>query len=85
MDEIEFLKAEGFDDAVLGFIEHDDVYKLVYSKKKCIEILMKNDAMSYDDAIEYFEFNVECAYVGEQTPIWVDDINVINLDTLSFV
>jgi hypothetical protein len=26
------------------------------------------------DAIEYFDFNVSGAYVGEKTPIWVDDI-----------
>ena len=27
--------------------------------------------MSLDDAIEYFYFNVEGSFVGEQTPIWI--------------
>ena len=29
--------------------------------------------MSYEEAVEYFDFNVEGAYMGEKTPIWVDD------------
>ena len=30
-----------------------------------------------DDAIEYLEYNTFNAYVGEKTPIWVDDIKQI--------
>jgi hypothetical protein len=31
--------------------------------------------MSEEDAVEYFNFNVRCAYVGEKTPIWcIDDL-----------
>jgi hypothetical protein len=26
--------------------------------------------MSYEDAIDYFYFNVSGSYVGEKTPIW---------------
>jgi hypothetical protein len=44
--------------------------RLVYSIDKVIEILM-ND-MSEDDAYEYFYNNIECAYMGEHTPIWVE-------------
>ena len=28
--------------------------------------------MPYEEAVEYFEFNVAGAWVGEQTPIFVD-------------
>ena len=28
--------------------------------------------MTLDDAIEYLEYNVFCAYVGEGTPIYID-------------
>lgn len=34
---------------------------------------MVRDGMSYEEAIEYFDYNVSGAYVGEKTPIWVDD------------
>ncbi len=68
--DIEFLSADGFEDAIIGVCGE----KLVYSNDKCIEILMTRDGMSFDEAIEYFEFNVLGAYVGEKTPIWVDDM-----------
>lgn len=71
----EFLQADGFDEALLGvfYDKVNGVYKLVYSRDKCIEILMVRDGMTDEEANEYFDYNVEGAYVGEQTPIWVED------------
>ena len=34
---------------------------------------MNRDKMTYEEAAEYFDFNVEGGYVGEHTLIWVDD------------
>lgn len=70
--EEEFLKADGFDDAIIGVDSRET--KLVYSVRKCIEILIKDDNMEPLDAYEYFYYNVEGAYVGDKTPIWVNDI-----------
>ena len=67
--EEEFLKADGFDDAIIGLDE--STMRLIYSAKKCVEILMKD--MSNGEAWEYFDFNVRGSYVGEKTPIWCDD------------
>lgn len=64
------LIADGFDDAIIGIDMHS--MRVVYSVKKCIDILMDGE-MEYVDAVEYFEFNVSGAYVGEQTPIWCQD------------
>jgi len=74
--DITTLSADGFDDAVLGVacIKQTGIYVLVYSVAKCLDILIKRDHMSKEEAYEYFEFNVEGAYVGEKTPIWVDDM-----------
>jgi len=66
----ELLKADGFDDAIIGIDESS--MRLIYSVSKCIEILSKD--MSTEDAIEYFDFNVGSAFVGEKTPIWCYDI-----------
>lgn len=66
-----FLKADGFDDAILGVDESS--MRLIYSISKCIDILMED--MSDEDALEHFYYNVSGAYVGEQTPIWCDDLN----------
>ena len=65
----EILKADGFDSAVIGIDENS--MRLIYSYCKCIDILMKE--MDEIDAIEFMEFNVLNAYVGEKTPIWCMD------------
>ncbi len=68
--EDDFLKADGFDDACIGF--DYKTRRLIYSTSKCINILVA-DGMIYDDACEYFQFNVLDAYVGEKTPIYAID------------
>ncbi len=64
-----FLKADGFDDAVIGVEE--STMRLIYSVSKCLDILQKD--MSEIDALEYFTYNVSGSYVGEKTPIWCWD------------
>lgn len=68
-DDESFLKADGFDDAIIGVDENQ--MRLIYSVKKCIEILCED--MTLEDAIEHFSYNVSGAYVGEKTPIWCQD------------
>ncbi len=67
----EILKADGFDDAVIGI--DLGTMRLVYSVTRCLEILIVEDEMSLEDAIEHFDFNVRGSYVGEKTPIWCED------------
>ena len=67
--EEEILKADGFDDAVIGIDTH---MRLVYSIPRSIEILVKDD-MTMEDAMEHFYYNVSGSYVGEKTPICVED------------
>jgi hypothetical protein len=67
-----FLIADGFNNAVIGVDEQS--MRLVYSVSKCITILIEEQGMTEEDALEYFSFNVSGAYVGEQTPIWCNDI-----------
>ena len=64
-----FLKADGFDEAIIGVDE--TTMRLIYSISKCIEILMRD--MSEEDAMEHFSYNVSGSYVGEKTPIWCSD------------
>ena len=63
----DMLFADGFDDALVGYIERAGMPSIAcYDKDKCIEILAKD--MTHEDAIEYFYFNTAGAYVGENTP-----------------
>ena len=64
-----FLKADGFDEAILGVEENE--MRLIYSVSKCIHILQTH--MSYEEALEYFNYNIGGAYVGDRTPIWCYD------------
>ena len=68
-EEETFLKADGFDQAILGVEE--STMRLIYSVKKCIEILTED--MSEEDALEYFNYNTLRSYVGDKTPIWCHD------------
>ncbi len=47
----------------------------MYSIERMLAILMERDEMSMEDAMEYFSFNIGCAYVGEMTPmyVWTED------------
>ena len=67
--EEEFLKADGFDAAIIGVEENS--MRLIYSVSKCLDILQED--MSEIDSLEYFTYNVSGSYVGEKTPIWCWD------------
>ena len=67
----EILKADGFDEAVIGI--DSGSMRLIYSVKLCIEILVE-EGMDTIDAVEHFDYNVRGSYVGEKTPIWCDDM-----------
>ena len=55
----EALLADGFEDAFLGMCEVFNRPPLAtYDRDKCIEILVKRDEMTYEEAEEFFEFNV---------------------------
>ena len=63
------LFADGFDKAIIGVAHIHSKRIVAYDTKKCIKILMKD--MTYDEAVEYFDFNVLGSYVGEYTPCYL--------------
>ena len=63
------ILADGFESAFIGVAHQFTTSFAVYDRKKCIEILMKD--MTSEEAEEYFEFNVQGAYVGENTPAFL--------------
>ena len=70
--EHDFIQADGFDDAIIGVEQNSK--KIIYDIDIMITILMVDEDMSSEDAIEHLEFNVINAYVGEQTPIYINRI-----------
>jgi len=68
----EMLTADGFDDAIIGVSERFGRSPVIaYDKDKCIQVLMDRDGMDYEDAIEFFNFNVIGAWVGDGTPEFI--------------
>ena len=67
-DEPTPLKADGFDDAIIGSEYHTQ--RIVYSIERMLAILIQQ-GRSMEEAQEYFDFNIGCAFVGEMTPLYV--------------
>jgi len=61
---------DNLDKAIIGY--DDKQMKVIYSSTKIIEELM-SQGMNDEEAIEWFEYNIDCAYVGEHTPIICQD------------
>ena len=69
-----FLDPEYFDEALIGYAERCGMLVAAYSRQKCIEVLVKHDEMTYEDAEEHFEFNILGSWVGEHTPIFITEL-----------
>ncbi len=69
----ELLYADGFDDCILGMTFRDSTPVVLYSSSRIIQSLSKD--MPEEEAIEYFEFNINGAYVGERTPMYVETLD----------
>lgn len=72
------LFADGFDDAIIGF--DPNLWKVVYSRYKVIRITFENSqGMTEQEAIEFAEYNIFGAYMGEKTPVWAEDFTDFNI------
>lgn len=82
----EALFCDGFDDAIIGIAERINLGPVIaYDSDKIIDILMNQmevdetellgdqaiEDVQYEMAMEYFEYNIKGAYVGEFTPIFI--------------
>ncbi len=65
------LLADGFEEALVGFGYRFSHPVAIYDYNRCIEVLMNRDGMTDEEAIEFFDFNVSGAYVGESTPVFL--------------
>jgi hypothetical protein len=82
----EALIIDGFDSAIIGMAERINLGPVVaYDEEKIIDILSKEmepedtEGMTEDEiqnekeimAIEYFEYNIKGAWLGEYTPVFI--------------
>ena len=66
---------DDLDDAIIGQASiwngNKRVEVLVYDADKMIKVFVDRDGMSEEEANEYIVFNIEGAYIGEDTPVLV--------------
>lgn len=65
----EMLCADGFDEALIGYVEQYGRPPIaLYDISKIIEIIMRDDDLTEEDAWEHYHYNMVGGYVGEYTP-----------------
>ena len=66
---------DDLDDSIIGQASiwngNKRVEVLVYDADKMIKVFVDRDGMSEEEATEYILFNIEGAYIGEDTPVLV--------------
>ena len=66
----DLLLVDGFEDAFMGVVESFNIPpRTCYDYDECIKILERD--MDTTEAVEFFSYNVEGAYVGEHTPAFI--------------
>lgn len=66
---------EVYDAAVVGHAHYKGTPVLVYDADLVIAQMMKHDGASYEEAVEWHEFNTFGAWLGDGTPIFLWRMN----------
>jgi hypothetical protein len=71
-DEPDIMFADGYDKAIAGVVWDGERTRVVYTTEEILGILMERDNMTYDEAAEFFDFNVAGSYMGVYTPFYLE-------------
>lgn len=63
-----------YDHTIVGVTTREGYPVLVYDTFKIVEYL-EHCGMSFEDAWEWFNFNIEGSHMGDRTPIYLTPIN----------
>lgn len=67
------LRMDGFNNCIEGVVERFGQPDIIcYDKAKVLDKIMVESNCSYDEALEFYEFNQLGAWVGETTPCFID-------------
>lgn len=70
----EVLVMDGFDSCILGVVEGAGMdTRVLYSTEKIINFLIEG-GMSHEEALEFHLYNQAGAYMGENTPCFLQDL-----------
>jgi len=71
--EMLFLEPAEFDSAIIGVADRIGMETVVAYDKDAIMLILMRD-MTEEDALEYFDYNIVGAYVGDKTPVFITRI-----------
>lgn len=69
-EEALFLEPAYFDQAIVGVSNG----LVVYDKSAIIDLLQREDKMTYEDAIEHYEYNI-AGSLGDHHPVYIELLN----------
>jgi hypothetical protein len=73
----EIMLMDGFEEAFIGLSKRCGQPTLAtYSFSKMVQVLIDRDGLDEMDAVEYIDYNCTGAWMGELTPIVVEDLDV---------
>jgi len=68
-DDVEIMTCDGLEEAFVGIVERFGQQPVaLYDREKVLQIFMTRDGMTHEQAEEFFDYNVQGAWVGEGTP-----------------
>lgn len=71
-EEVLLLEPASMDAAITGLVSRaDGLHAVCYDTQKVIEVLIA-EGMAPEDAEEFFDFNIAGAYLGANTPVFLD-------------
>jgi len=65
------LEPDYFDSAIIGLAQRIGMDVVCYDKEKVLELLCVKEEMTYEDAVEHFEYNIIGSWVGDTTPVFL--------------
>jgi hypothetical protein len=66
------MDPEYLDAAIVGVVTRIGLEAVCYDMNKVIRLLIDHDRMTEDEAMEYIDFNMRGAWVGEHTPVFLE-------------
>lgn len=68
------LFADGYDEAIIGYTPTSPA-RVIYSAPKMVDIFIRDNEATEEEAYDFLSFNTWNAYVGEGTPIFMWEAN----------
>ena len=70
LEEHNAILVDGFESALIGYTNGNKIVA-VYDYDKCVRALQRQNKWTYEEAVEWMEFNVVYSGMGDATPIFI--------------